>query len=251
MMRLMPRPSAFTSSIACLAAALLLSHCATSSSPGAPGKIGPLAKVTRAETLAIADRYLNHQWHPTEANRMHGFDVDGQRVDTPDASFAPAGVTPGYWKPGLVNFGVPYCWGGHDTPEQFDNALKAGKYAGDIYTAQKRAGLEDAVSRHTTGVDCSGFVSRCWGLEWHCSTRTIPYICEKLPSYHDLLPGDVLNTVNGHVVLFAAFSKPDKSELLVYETGSPLGWRVTKHTVPVWFLKQQDYLPYRYKGIKG
>lgn len=242
-------PLRFPFSPVCLfavATALLVTSCKTIQ----PGEVGPLSTVTRQECLALAEQYLNHTWHPTEKNRMHGIDADGQRVDTPDHLFAPAGKTPGYWNPGTVNYGVPYCWGGNDTPESFDRALKAGKYAGDVYTEAKRAGLENAVSRHTAGVDCSGFVSRCWGLSWACSTRTLPKICDELPSYDALQPGDALNVYNNHVVLFAGFTNAEKSEMLVYETGSPLGWRVTKHTVPVWFLKQQDFKPYRYRGIR-
>lgn len=214
------------------------------------GKVGPLTSVTPAECLATAERYLNHAWQPAERNRLHGLDPDGQRVDTPDHLFAPPGQTPGYWKPGEVNLGMPYCWGGHDTPESFDRKIREGKYAGDVYTAAKRAGLENAASRHTAGVDCSGFVSRCWGLDWACSTRQIPEICDELPGYEALEPGDTLNVYNHHVVLFAGFTNREKTELLVYETGSPLGWKVARHTVPAWFLKQQGFKPYRYRGMK-
>ena len=242
---MMPRSLAAASIFCCL----LLTQCATA--PLDEERIGPLSSVTPAESLAMAERYVNHRWTATERQVMHGDDAAGIRVDTPDAAFNPVGRTAGWWKPGQVNVGIPYCWGGSDTPESFDEGLRQGKWAGDVYTAQKRKQLNDAVSRNTAGVDCSGFISRCWKLDWHCSTRSIPKICDKLPSYDDLKPGDVLNTFNGHVLLFAAFTKPDRSELLVYETGSPLGWLVTKHTTPVWFLKGQGYEPYRYRGMKN
>jgi hypothetical protein len=228
---------------------LLFTQCVTTV-PRADEPIGPLPSVTPAESLAIAERYLNHRWVATERHAMHGADSEGVRVDTPDVTFCPPERTPGWWKPGQVNVGIPYCWGGNDTPESFDEGLRQGKLAGDIYTAEKRKGLESARSKHTVGADCSGFISRCWKLDWHCSTRSIPKICDKLAGYDDLQPGDALNTVNGHVLLFAAFSKPDKSELLVYETGSPLGWMVTKHTTPVWFLQGLGYEPYRYRGMR-
>lgn len=228
---------------------LLLTQCA-SITPAVDEPIGSLSSVTPSESLAIAERYLNHRWAATERQAMHGTDPEGVHVDTPDVTFCPPERTPGWWKPGQVNVGIPYCWGGNDTPETFDEGLRQGKLAGDIYTAEKRKGLESARSKHTVGADCSGFISRCWKLDWHCSTRSIPKICNKLASYDELQPGDALNTVNGHVLLFAAFSKPDKSELLVYETGSPLGWMVTKHTTPVWFLQGLGYEPYRYRGMR-
>lgn len=228
----------------------LLTQCATVPEE----KVGPLSVVSPAECLAMAERYVTHRWTATAQHIQHGDDPEGVRVDTPDADFHPLGRTAGWWKtgtgPGQVNVGIPYCWGGSDTPEAFDQKLREGKWAGDVYTAQKRKGLESAVSRHTAGVDCSGFISRCWKLDWHCSTRTIPKICDRLTGYDDLQPGDALNTHNGHVLLFAAFTKADRSELLVYETGSPLGWLVTKHTTPVPFLKGLGYEPYRYRGMQ-
>lgn len=228
---------------------LWLSQCATVPKEG---QIGLLSDVTPAECLEMAECYLNHRWVAGPEQVKHGLDRDGIRVDTPDAGYRPAGRTPGWWRaePGAVNVGIPYCWGGSDTPESFDEGLRRGKWAGDIYTNEKRRGLESAVSKYTVGADCSGFISRCWKLEWHCSTRTLPRICDELPGYQALQPGDALNTHNGHVLLFAKFTKADGSELLVYETGSPLGWKVTKHVTTADFLKAQGYKPYRYRGMK-
>jgi hypothetical protein len=231
-----------------LAALMLgLSQCSTLE-PGEP--IGELSKVTRSQCLATAARYANHRWTAEPRHAYHGVDLTGVRVDTPDHAFAAEERTPGWWKPGPGNVGVPYCWGGFDTPESFDAHLKTGKFAGDVYTSQKRAGLNDAVSQFTTGVDCSGFVSRCWNLDWHCSTRTIPKICNPLLSYDALKPGDALSTYNGHILLFEKFTRADKSEFLVYETGSPLGWKVIRHTTTAEFLQGQGYKAYRYRGMK-
>jgi hypothetical protein len=212
--------------------------------------VGPIAPVTRSQCLATAERFATHKWTAQPHHVQHGDDSTGIRVDTPDAGFNDLGSTPGWWKVGAVNEGVPYCWGGFDTPKSFDAALRSGKWAGDVYTQRKRSGLESAHSQFAAGADCSGFVSRCWNLEWHCSTRAIPKVCDRLPSYDALQPGDALSTYNGHVVLFAGFTQEDKSEFLVYETGSPLGWRVMQHTTPAWFLRAQGYKPYRYRGMK-
>ncbi len=235
-------------SAASLLLCVWLAQCAT---PVPEEKIGPLSTVTPEECLALAEKYVTHRWKAEPRHVKHGLDAEGIRVDTPDADFRQPGRTPGWWLtgPDKMNVGIPYCWGGSDTPESFDAGLRQGKWAGDVYTSQKRAGLESAVSRHTAGVDCSGFISRCWKLEWHCSTRSIPKICDKLASYDDLKPGDAINTFNGHVLLFVAFTSADRGELLVYETGSPLGWLVTKHTTTVPFLKNQGYEPYRYRGM--
>ena len=41
--------------------------------------------------------------------------------------------------------------------------------------------FDAAVSRFAAGVDCSGFVSRCWRLDRPFSTRELPALCKKKP----------------------------------------------------------------------
>lgn len=209
----------------------------------------PAKKVRRSETLLIAESYLHHRWQGEKRHIQHGPDAKGIRVDTPDESFRPAEISPGWWKIKSTNVGMPYCWGGFDTPDSFDAGLRDGKWAGDIYTEKKRAMLDDAVSQQTVGIDCSGLISRCWRLSRSYSTREIPLICDPLPGWNSLKPGDVVNVVNEHVLLFAGFTNKDKSEILAYETGCPPTWKVMKHTIPVLWLQSLGYQPWRYKGI--
>ena len=64
---------------------------------------------------------------------------------------------------------VPYCWGGFDTTWSYNSAMSAGHSAGDINcTGTKRSG--------TAGVDCSGFVSRLWGLGRKYGTWELPNV---------------------------------------------------------------------------
>src|SRR5262249_47039011 len=74
-------------------------------------------------------------------------------------------------------------------------------------------------SRFAVGVDCSGFVSRCWGLEYHCSTWGLEERSRPLASHRDLLPGDILNKPGAHVVLFKAFVDRGRSRISVFEAG--------------------------------
>ena len=208
------------------------------------------AKVTRMEVLHIAHAYLEHVWTPKPQNAFHGPDAQGIQVDTPDSGFRPTGTLPGWWVPGLANRGIPYQWGGFSTLEEFDRGIAAGKYAGDIYTPVKRARLDDAVSKHAVGIDCSGFVSRCWKLPRSFSTREIPLICEPLKSYDELRAGDVLNTRNGHVLLFEQWLAPDHASFITYETGSPPTWKVLRHGLRTWQVKALGYQPYRYRNIR-
>jgi len=206
--------------------------------------------VKRSESLMIAEGYLNHRWHGEQLHIQHGPDAKGIQVDTPDENFKPPGKSPGWWKTKATNVSIPYCWGGFDTPDSFDAALRQGKWAGDICTEKKRAMLDNAVSLQTAGIDCSGFISRCWRLSKSYSTREMPQICDPLPNWDDLKPGDALNLVNKHVLLFAGFTNPEKSEILVYETGCPPTWKVMKHTTSVPWLKGLGYEPWRYRGIE-
>ncbi len=139
--------------------------------------------VSRTASLKIADTYALHQYECTGANLAPN-DVtapDGDIVRTPD------------WLVVGWNARVPYKWGGFSTLAQFDAGLANGKYAGDINTA--------GVSSYAEGVDCSGFVSRCWQLSYHSSTSAMPNITTQYASWDDLKPGDAIHKV-GHVRLF-------------------------------------------------
>lgn len=218
--------------------------------PGDPSKVGPLTTLTRKECIKIADSYVNHHWKATVANIHHGPDASGLRVDTPDGSYQVAGKAPGFWTTATENVSIPYCWGGMDTPESFDRGIAAGKYAGDVCTDEKRRLLDAGVSKQTCGVDCSGLVSRCWKLDWPCSTREIPFICEPLASFDDLKPGDVVNFENAHVMLVSGFMDGKHEKIMTYQTGTPRSWRVTKGWVTIDWLKRAGYKPWRYKGIR-
>ncbi len=256
----MPRFSAFSSSrlpmrpcFLLIFPLFLLTACLTpKTGPGIPDQ-SPSATVTRQEVLAIAEAYRAHPWRPTQANIRHGTDARGIRVDTPDAGFQPAGGTtrPGWWQPDQWNHGVPYQWGGFDTLKEFDREVAKGRAAGDIYTQAKRDALDDAVSAEACGIDCSGFISRCWRLEKSWSTREITALCDPLPSYQDLLPGDILNVHNSHVVIFAGWKDEKHTVMNVYETGSPPTWKVLYRDIRNSFLKERGYAPWRYKGIRG
>src|SRR5689334_15816585 len=90
----------------------------------------PPTRVTRAEALAIAAAYVTHEWTATEANIFHGTDPQGIRVDTLDAAYQPTqGDDKGWWLTGQKNVGIPYKWGGFDTPEEFDRGVQEGRYA--------------------------------------------------------------------------------------------------------------------------
>lgn len=100
--------------------------------------IGQLAgsPISREEVVTIASSYAEHTWTASAANVKHGPDAHGVDVQTPDTNANPA--EPGKWHIGKDNIGMPYKWGGFDTPESFDAGVVGGKAAGDMYSATKR-----------------------------------------------------------------------------------------------------------------
>jgi hypothetical protein len=205
------------------------------------------SRVTRAEALAIAERYVAHEWIPSETNAFHGVDPEGIRVDTPDIQFTPPpDDDPGWWIAGQRNIGLPYKWGGFDTPEEFDRGLREGKFGGDSYSSEKRRLLDAAVSSRAVGIDCSGFVSRCWKLPRSYSTRELPQLCEPVRDLEKLEPGDVFNSYNAHVRLFAGWADAAHTRVRIYEASA----KVQSQELPLQPMLDEGYTAWRYRGMR-
>lgn len=211
----------------------------------------PLApsQVTPTEALAIAEIYSQHPWKPFARNILHGLDQRKIRVDTPDIGHRPGTERDGWWIPGEVNAGIPYKWGGFDDPSSFDRKIAAGAAGGDVSTPEKRRADNAAVSNEATGVDCSGFVSRCLKLPSVHDSSQLPSLCEPLPDANQLAPGDLLNIPHQHVLLFAGWARPDRSWIYFYETGGIPDWRPALKEAPLTKLLALGYQPLRYRGM--
>lgn len=204
--------------------------------------------VTRDQAVATAYRYTQVTWMPEERHVQHGPDSRGIRVHTPDKYLARQGENGGWWQPGVQAKSMPYQWGGFDTPESFLEKIAVGKKAGDIANDAKRKLGDPGTSMDSCGIDCSGFVSRCWNLKRPYSTRELHKICDRLESWDDLQPGDILLN-HRHVVLFVKWTIPGK-ELAAYEAGPFPVWRVSACGLLADKLKENGYAPWRYRGIK-
>ena len=213
--------------------ALLLGSCATG--------------ITREEAIATAYEYTQVRWTPDDRHVRHGPDANGLPVHTPDISLRKTGDHRGWWKPGTPATGMPYQWGGFDTPESFLEKISAGHKAGDIASGLKRTMGDAGTSAESCGIDCSGFVSRCWGLKRPYSTARLPEICDPLGAWSDLQPGDILLN-DKHVVLFVKWAVPDK-ELVAYEAGPYPVWRVSACGLSKAKLVKEGYAPWRYRKI--
>ncbi len=202
-------------------------------------------QVTPDEAVATAFGYTQMRWLPEERHVRHGLDSQGIRVETPDRSLSSRG---GWWKPGVMATSMPYQWGGFDTPETFLEKIAGGKKAGDIANDAKRKLGDAGTSQDSCGIDCSGFVSRCWNLDRPYSTAQLPEICVPLKSWFHLRPGDILLN-NKHVVLFVGWKTLGK-EIAAYEAGPFPVWRVSACGLHVNSLVGLGYSPWRFKGMK-
>jgi hypothetical protein len=196
--------------------------CAT----GQPNVVARLPETTRAEVVERAKALASHIWIAGDANLK--------------ASCSKRYVSD--WKVGQRITGLPYCWGGVDTVEIFDSKLGKGLAAG----AHSRYGVLSCAA----GIDCSGFVTRAWGLQLagHTySTSNLRLIAGK-PRYNwftDMKPGDALNKAGSHVVLFTGYN-PDGSINVCEASGSAA--RVICHRTT--WSRYTGYIPLVYKGIE-
>jgi hypothetical protein len=208
---------------------------------------GTTPSVSRAEALKIAESFVQHRWHATPRNLFHGKDANGIEVHTPDRAGGRCGPLQDCWQADADNIGIAYKWGGLDTPESFDAGIKAGKAAGDVYTTEKRRRDGAGISEAAVGIDCSGFICRCWKLNKRYSTNSLGQVCLKLASPSDLEPADIMNNSGGHVVLFVKWLDADKKRALFYES-APFSKTLASER-EVSDLIAAGYVPLRYRNI--
>lgn len=205
-------------------------------------------EITRQEALRIAESYLGHRWHSSAKNALHGRDERGVEVHTPDQEGRRGYPPANCWRIDSDNIGVAYKWGGLDTPESFDAGIRAGKAAGDVYTSEKRRLDSDGVSEAAVGIDCSGFICRCWKVNKRYSTYSLGQICQKLPSPAALQPADIMNKSSGHVLLFVRFLDGQKKRAMFYESAPFSKTVATERDVTQ--MVAAGYVPMRYRWMR-
>jgi hypothetical protein len=210
--------------------------------------LAPAQSVTRAEALKIAESYVQHRWESSSRNLLHGKDREGIEVHTPDRDGGHGSPLPDCWLVNSENIGVAYKWGGTDTPESFDAGIKTGKAAGDVYTPEKRRLDDAAISDASVGIDCSGFICRCWKLRKRYSTSSLGEVSQKLSSASQLEPADIMNQPHGHVLLFVKWLDPEKKRALFYES-APFSKTLASDR-DVNEMVTEGYLPMRYRPIR-
>jgi hypothetical protein len=205
--------------------------------------------LSRAESLKIAESFIQHRWQASAKNVRHGKGADGIEVHTPDRDSGQGHPLGDCWLPDKENIGVAYKWGGDDSPKSFTAGILAGKAGGDVYTSEKRRRGDKAVSGDAVGVDCSGFICHCWKLSARYSTYSLPSICEKLSSPTKLEPADIMNQPNGHVVLFVKWLDPERKRAQFYEAAPFSKTLASDRNIAE--MTAAGYQPLRYRRIRG
>lgn len=139
--------------------------------------------------------------------------------------------------PNRYYYSVPYKWGGFHLPSQFVSGIKSGQDAGDIWT--------NKVTWCSYGVDCSGLVSRLWGLGSKRSTWSLieSDISYPLPNKNCLSCGDILDWPGHHVVYFRYYIS---GGVKVFESTKKDSWDRTVCGARKWF-ELTYYKPYRFR----
>ncbi len=188
--------------------------------------IGTEATVSRVTTIKNAETYVTFKYICKSSNLApNGIaDPNGDMVKTPN------------WLIVGWNARIPYMWGGFSSLAQFQNGLAANRYAGDIHTT--------GVSSYAVGLDCSGFVSKCWGLSYHASTAYMPNIATNLNDWALIKAGDaVLKT--GHVRLY--LNRTQNGALRIAEATSR-NWAVDYYSYAISDLGA--YGPFKYNNME-
>ncbi len=113
---------------------------------------------------------------------------------------------------------MPYRWGGEDTPATFRTRIEWGALAGDLCTC-RQAQYNYCIFADSAGVDCSGFVSRAWGIEKR-GTSGLLDVATDLDSLADLKPGDAFDWPQRHIRLFTGMAEGAATAFVVLESST-------------------------------
>lgn len=181
--------------------------------------------ISRSSIQQIADDYYTYSWHCSSNN-----------YSTYGKSIRPRYIT----HYNLDYQRVPYNWGGWDSLDGFAAKISQGKTAGNINTKK--------VYSIIAGVDCSGYVQRCWGLN-DSKRNTImldyPSISYKI-SVLNIKFGDAWNSA-GHIMIYQ--DKDGYGNYILYESTLLNGYDGVYHTAHAISYVESNYHLIRRLGI--
>lgn len=158
----------------------------------------PTPPITRDAVLQNARAYLAVNWVMSREN----FEKPGVE-NSCEPTQAKFWMRPRRFTEAMIGTTIgpmPYRWGGDDTPATYRLRTEWGALAGSICTCRD-ATLNYCLFPDSAGVDCSGFVSRAWGIDKR-GTSGLLDVAHDVTSVGELKPGDAFDWPGRHVRLF-------------------------------------------------
>ena len=192
------------------------------------------AQITRTQIINNATPYTSFAWFANSCNLWSGTLCSGANI------YRAPWVTTG------TNISMPYCWGGWSTQTEYNTAMSGCKSAGQVCSSGGGGctGLPSAPLSCAGGHDCSGFVTRAWGLTMKYSTSTLPSISTSIAS-SSVQPGDIFNIVGNHTRLV----ETNNGGSITVMEASGTDWKTAYHTYTPAQLSSYD--PRCYNNVIG
>jgi hypothetical protein len=179
--------------------------------------------IARSKVLGLAREFLAQQWTVGEKNYEH----DGIS-NVCDKTQRQYWSRPGWIRKEMTGQAVtrvPYKWGGFDSPMVYLQRMGQGHLAGDVCTCRDSS-HDDCMVAIAAGVDCSGFVSRTWGLRTKEGTSSLPGVSSSIGNWEKDLSlvkaGDALNKSGNHVRLVVEAVSAPQIRIIVIESTTAL-----------------------------
>lgn len=214
---------------------------------------------TITQTWYNGNQYRTLEWTPVSGNIVdYCYWIEG------------TGYRPGYIKtpayiatqPNEIKMGVPYKRAGFTKWQDFKYFAGLGRKTGNCYHPDNTTCSGDCywetTDAYVIGVDCSGFVSRCWEFSYAEGTNHIPDHCTPhgdvvAASESDFQKGDALNWAGHHVMLYTGHTSGTHRIAVFESTATDEAWRTVANDYDAVYFGQygRDYKIHRLNLMKN
>lgn len=207
----------------------------------------PLKEISRQDILKNAKAYIGVQWILSATNFENSQIANECAKENGRYWQRPSFLTSDSVGKKITR--IPYNWGGFDTPEAFAKKMNDGKLAGNVCTCREPEYNYCQVPE-AAGVDCSGFVSRAWGLPEKQGTSQLAEttVSKAITSILDVRPGDAFDRPGSHVrLVFGTVEGANLTFVILESTTAPACEGVCEQNYTAKQLS--GYKPIRYKLV--